>query len=354
MAEATLPSKKKSNPGTGAPAGRGKGSGHRNGNGHGGGAADAAASYRGWALFGVVLLGGVVGWRLLGTSYKHDLETICNAEKGSSLQLERESSKLAQWVRDHLGTPEGNSFYAGLGEARVQERATKLQEAADKAGVSPCPLVASYQRIAATSEARADVQHLCSDLSFPKLRTADEDARVAMLQVWTDQSARSPRTKELMATLRQAPPGAARAKVLADAASQYEVYSCANAKSLETPPPPPGSGAPVVRLGRLQVSGGVGDEDMRKALDAANPALLGCYKDGLGRKSDLTGKLAYKLAIDSSGKVARVELAEGSTGIPDVPAEACIEKVIKGLQLPALGTPMGAVVVPLELTHDDK
>jgi hypothetical protein len=342
MAEATLPAKKKAKKkvrGAAPPPPRP--------------ADDGFLAWRTWALAGALMVGGVIAWKLLGTSYRHDIETMCNAEKGSGVTLEHEYSKVTQWARERLGTPEGNELYSSLTDARVGDRPTKLQEAADKAGVSPCPIVASYQQLAATSEARVDMQHLCSETTFPKLTATDDDGRLTMFQTWVDQSARSPHSKEVMAALRQAPAGPARAKVLGEAAAKYEVFSCANVKTLEKPPPPMPTGAPVVRVTNdIQIVGGLREEDVRRAVDGINDKLLACYTEGIGRKPDLAGRALIKVTFDGTGKVSHDEPGEGSS-LSDPQTSVCLAHALRELVLPPVG-PMASVMVPLELTHAEK
>ena len=308
-------------------------------------------AWRTWALIGVVVVGGVIAWKLIGTSYKHDVETICNAEKGSGLSVEHETSKLSAWIRDHLGTPEGNELYSAINEAKVAERAKKLQDEADKLHVSPCPITASYQQIAATGDARSDLQHLCSTMTFPKLLASDDDTRLTMLENWIDAAAKSPRTKDLGAALKQAPVGPARAKVLRDAANALDVFTCENAKSLESPPPPTPTGDPVVRLySPAQVMGGLRAEDVEKVLADANPTLLDCYKKGIERKPDLGGKIAVKIQVSPDGKVVRDDPGEGNE-IADQQTLVCLARAIRALKFPPNPGPLASALLPLELTH---
>jgi hypothetical protein len=308
-------------------------------------------AWRTWAIVGVLMVGGVVAWKLVGTSYKHDIETICNSEKGSGLSTDKETSKLTAWIRDHLGTPEGNELYSSITEARVADRAKKLQDEADKAHVSPCPIVQSYQQLAATSEARADLQRLCSSLNFPKLLASDDAVRLTMVKDWINTQAKSPRTKELLDQLSQAPPGPERAKVLRDAAGKLDVYSCENAKSLEAPPPPEPTGEPVVRLySSMQVVGGLREEDVTKALADVTPALVDCYKKGIERKPDLAGKITVKLQVDPDGKITRDEPGEGSA-LSDQQTMLCLAHVIRTMKFPANPGPLASILLPLELTH---
>jgi hypothetical protein len=314
---------------------------------------DGLLTPRNLALLGVVLVGGVIAWKLLGTSYTHDVETICNAEKGSGQSAEHDASKLTQWIRDHLGTPEGNELYSTLGDTHVAERAKKLQEAADAQHVSPCPLVATYQVMSAHGDARSDVQHLCSDLTFPKLATSDDDARMAMLHKWIDTSAKSPDTKALGAAMQQAAAGPDRAKVLSDAANKMDIFTCNNARALSTPPASVPNGAPLVRLySELQIIGGAKDEDVKKALADMTPDLVACYQDGLGRKPDLVGKLVVKAEFDSTGKIRRADPAEGAQ-VADAQTGTCILTKLRTMKIPVSG-PLVSVLFPIELTHDSK
>jgi hypothetical protein len=310
-------------------------------------------AWRTWAVLGAALVGGVIAWKLVGSSYKHDVETICNAEKGSGLAVDHDATKVTQWVKDHLGTPEGNQFYASIMDTRLTERAKKLQDAAGQAGVSPCPLVASYEQLNAQGDARADVQHLCSEIAFPRFLATDDPGRLDMLEKWIDASAKSPRTKEVGAALQKAPAGPERAKVLADAASKLDIYLCVNAKTLESPPPPVPSGAPIVRLyADPQINGGAKVEDLKTALAGITPDLDACYADGITRRPDLTGKLLVKMEIDATGKVARASPAEDSA-LADAPTASCIVNKLRTMKVQVSG-PLVSFLLPLELVHADK
>jgi hypothetical protein len=314
---------------------------------------EGLTSWRTWAIIGVVLFGGIITWKLVGTSYKHDIETICNAEKGSGLAVDHDASKVSQWVRDHLGTPEGNQLYSALSDARLSERSKKLQEVADQNGVSSCPILETYQKLAAAGDARSDVQHLCSEVSFPKLVTSDDAGRLDMLQKWIAASAKSPRTKDIGAALQQAATGADRAKVLTDAASKLDIYTCSNAKTLESPPAPAATGAPVVRLfADPQVIGGAKEEDVRTAVAVVAPDLAACYQDGITRVPDLAGKLLLKMELDPSGKVMRASPAEGAA-LKDAQTVTCIVNKVKTMKV-AVSGPLTSIMLPFELTHADK
>lgn len=306
-------------------------------------------AWRSWAVIGVLLVGGVVAWKLLGSSYKSDVETICNAEKGSGFTIEHDPSKVTQWVRAHLATPEGNELYSGLGEMKVHDRGKRLQSTADELKVGACPAVASYEKVAADGDYKTDLQRLCSNVTFPKLAELDDAARLAALEEWIDKNAKSPRTKELADPLRQGGPPE-RAKLLRDTANKENVYTCDVAKTLEAPvAPPKGKGAPTVRpYAAPQINGGLAAEDLAKGLAEVTPAMNECYKAGLAKKPDLEFKMAVKMKVDPAGKVSGAMPAE--PGVPDREVTECILKAIKSMKLPAPSGPLVTVFVPLELT----
>jgi hypothetical protein len=314
---------------------------------------DAPLGWRTWAIVGVVLVGGVIAWKLLGTSYTRDVQSICNAEQLSGHPADKEASKMASWLRDHLGTPEGNELFSSVTDSKVADRAKVLQGGADKAHVSPCPLVETYQRLAAESDYRVDVQRLCSTFTFPKLLASDDATRLQMLEDWIDKNAISPRTKDLADPLRQAPTGADRAKVLREAATKMDVFSCENAKTLEAPTPAPIKGEPVVRMYMIpQVIGALQAPDLVKGVQDLQPALVDCYKKAIERKPDLVGHFNVKLEIDASGKVIKDSPGEDST-VNDHDTVICLAHALRGAKFPSNPGPLTTALVPLELAHAD-
>jgi hypothetical protein len=305
-------------------------------------------AWRTWAVLGVVLLGGVVAWRLLGSSYKGDVQTICNAEAGSGLTVEHDMPKVSKWIRDHLGTPEGNELFSTLSDAKLLERAKKLQQEADANKVGACPMVQAYQQVAAEGEYRSDLQRLCSSIAFPKLAEMDDAGRLSKIEDWINKDARSPRTKELIEPLRQGSP-ADRAKLLRDTATKYDVFSCDVAKILESPPVAPAPAVPKVRVwANPQINGGITPGDLAKAIVDVTPAMTDCYKDGLAKKADLAGKAEIKLSVDPDGKVTDVGALDSS--ITDRDVMSCTFKVLKTMKLPKSQTPLVTVLIPLEMT----
>jgi hypothetical protein len=196
-----------------------------------------------WGMsMGVALVGAVLAWRLTGTTLRADVETICSAELRSGLTMRHEMPALGDWVRGHLATPEGNELVATLGDLPMADRAGVLQASAVAQRVTPCPMAASYDALVAEGDARADLQRLCSYVTFPDLAQDDDAARLEALEDWIAREARDPRTKALADPLRAAGSPADRARVLRAAARAIGIVTCDVAKVLESAPPPPDAG----------------------------------------------------------------------------------------------------------------
>jgi hypothetical protein len=301
-----------------------------------------------WGVIGVVLFGAIVVWKLWGSSYAGDVRAICDAEKGSGFTIAKDAPKVTQWIRANLDTPEGNTFYSTLNDTRLAERGKRLQAEADSLKLPACPLVAAYERLDAEAEYRADLQHICSSLTFPKLAELDDDGRLAAVEDWIDKLAKSPRTKELGAALRSAP-AAARPKVLRDTGTDLDVFSCETARILEGPQAAPTtSGVPVVRLrAPPEVTGSMNAEELTKVLVDLMPGMTACYQKGLTGKPSLSGQVAIKVHVDPDGKVTRAN-AE-STMVEDRDTLTCMADVIRAAKLPKNPGPLVSILVPLDL-----
>jgi hypothetical protein len=196
------------------------------------------------AVAGSVLVAGVVAWRLAGASVQRDVAAICGAESRSGWTLRREMPALTEWIRGHLTTPEGNTIFASLGDVGAAERGSRLRAEAAARGIEACPLAAAYDGLAADADARAELQRVCSYVTFPDLSALDDAARLDALEAWIERDASTPRTRALAGLLRDASTPADRAAVLRAAATALDVFTCDVAGVLERPPPAPDAGGP--------------------------------------------------------------------------------------------------------------
>jgi hypothetical protein len=196
----------------------------------------------GAALGGLGLIVGVVAWRLCGATYRADIETLCGAESRSHLTLSNDMPALNEWLGEHLVTPDGNELLARLGDVPMADRAERLRATATAQGVSACPMAHSYDRLVAAGAYRAELQLLCSYVTFPHLADGDDAARLADVEAWIDNRASDARTRALAGPLRVAQTSAERARLLRAASRDIGIFTCDVAKVLESPPPAPDAG----------------------------------------------------------------------------------------------------------------
>jgi hypothetical protein len=258
-------------------------------------------------------------------------------------------SKVTQWIRANLETPEGNTFFSTLSDTRLSERAKRLQTESAAVKLTACPMVSSYQALYAEGEYRSDLGNLCSSLTFATLAQLDDDGRLATIEEWIDKQAKSPRTKELAEPLRSAASPAARAKLLRDAGNKMDVFMCKTAETLDSPQAPPKPSSPTVRVWSApQVIGPMKEEDLAKALADVTPAMNECYRKGLEKKPGLEGQVSIKMQIDNEGKVTKA--APADLKFDDHDTLGCLIGAVKEAKLPKNPGPIVSVLVPLELT----
>jgi hypothetical protein len=198
---------------------------------------------------GLLLLSGLVIWRLGGPKYASDVATLCDAEGRSGFGLRREMPALGDWIRGHVVTPRGNVLLARLGDLPMADRAAAIRVEAQAAGVAACPLADSYDAIVAEGATRADFQRLCSYVTFPDLATHGDAARLTAIEHWLATQATDPATRALADPLREATTPAERARLLRDASKDAGLLTCDIARVVETPLPPPDAGAPPLEAG---------------------------------------------------------------------------------------------------------
>jgi hypothetical protein len=175
-------------------------------------------------------------WRLHG-SYGADVETMCDAEALSGVPLRRDMAAVADWIRARLGTPDGNAFYATLEDLPVVERSARLARAASALGIPSCPLAAAYERLVDDGRVRADMQHLCSRVTFPDLLDLAGEERAAAIERWIDADGATAPVRALGPPIHAAATPQDRARILNDAALAIDVLTCDVAKDLVAPDP---------------------------------------------------------------------------------------------------------------------
>ncbi|HZU83232.1 MAG TPA: hypothetical protein VE987_09960 [Polyangiaceae bacterium] len=201
------------------------------------GALPSAAATTALALgAGALLVASAVCAKLVGSTYRRDVQTICDAERRSGYALGESMADVTAWTRANLTTPEGNELFTTIGYAPLESRAGLLRAEASAVGLRGCAAAASYERLTLDAEYRGDLQRLCSRVTFPDLADQDDAARLGVLTDWIGRQARSPRTRDLAAALGGARP-IERAALLRAEARAMAVFSCELARTLDVPRP---------------------------------------------------------------------------------------------------------------------
>jgi hypothetical protein len=186
------------------------------------------------ALGGSLLLAAAAGGRLAATP-RADVAAICDAERESGTPMRRSLASVAEWTRDHVRSPEEQLFFSSLRDAPLAERADRLRLHARAAGIPACPLADTYAELAREALYRADMQSLCSTVTFPGFSELDPTERVDALEAWTRERAASPRTSALIGALREATTPDERARAFRQAAGEIDVVTCDLAALLGRP-----------------------------------------------------------------------------------------------------------------------
>lgn len=189
------------------------------------------------ALAGAALVAGVLAWRLVTASYRADVESLCDAERRSGFTMHDDLPALNEWMRGRMTTAAGNALLSGLGDVPFADRPGRLRAAAAAVGLRACPTAVSCDRLVAEGSCRADMQRLCSYVTFPDLLHLDDEARLEALERWIADDASGPCARTMADPLRLAETPAVRAAALRAASKAVGILTCDVAKVLEAPPP---------------------------------------------------------------------------------------------------------------------
>jgi len=100
-----------------------------------------------------------------------------------------------------------------------------------------------------------------------------------------------------------------------------------------------------IELGEISISGGFSKEVIQKTFKRGLSAMERCYQKALEKKPNVRGEATFQLAIDSSGRVTKVDLV--SSKLNDKNLEQCLIQKVKELTFP---TPEGAEKVNVTVT----
>ncbi len=89
----------------------------------------------------------------------------------------------------------------------------------------------------------------------------------------------------------------------------------------------------TIELGEVIVTGDLQEKSIREVLKKHIPSFNICYRQSLGKQPDSKGKFVFKLVIDSSGRVTKVDPDKGAT--EENQFKRCMLQELKKLHFPA-------------------
>jgi hypothetical protein len=188
--------------------------------------------------FGSALLCAVVVVQLCASSERADVALLCDGERRSGLLLRGDLGRVDEWIRAHLRVPRINRAFAAVRDAPLGERGTRVRALARAAGqATSCPLADALDAMADEAVVRAELQAVCSYVTFPGLADLDEAERGAVVGAWLGEHATAPRMRVLAAAFTEAR-ALDRARLLKDVAHEADVWTCDVGKLLEPSPTP--------------------------------------------------------------------------------------------------------------------
>jgi hypothetical protein len=296
-------------------------------------------------LAGILLLAGVVVWRLTAGSYKTDLRKICDAEKASGADP-HDVQRAEAWAKDHAETPEASAWLTELLKKGMSERAKTLKDEAQKYGIASCPLATTYERMRLEGEYRADLLAMCTSMDVGVVELGDDDERLRLMLEWINAKAKSTRTKALADDLAKAD-AKARPGILRDAASGMSVYQCELVATLLKPQAKPRKDEPSIELGSPQINGDMAADKVIAAFLTKEPVLRACYDTGLAKNANLAGRMMVKVGVSPSGKTIRAGTEKGTT-LADGDVAKCALKAVSEIVFPPTGSPIVSIMLPLD------
>jgi hypothetical protein len=301
---------------------------------------------RWFVLAGLLLLGGVIAWRLTAGSYKADIKKICFAEKSSGVDATKDVKKVEAWAKDHLDTPEANAWMSELEKKGVADRGNGLRDESKRLGIDECPLTASYETLLLEGEYRQDIVGLCSLTQLPEIEASDDAERLHKVLDWIGVHAKSPRTKALGDKLAQTDPKT-RPDVLREAVNGAAVYQCELVSTLLKPQTRQRKDEPVIELGSPQVNGDLTVDKIVAVFLKNRDAMRKCYDIGLAKNSELSGRVMLKVALAAGGKVNKAATEKGTT-LGDADVIKCVLKTTTEMTFPPAQSPIATLLLPLE------
>lgn len=279
-------------------------------------------------------------------TYVADVRAICSAEGPAETTIVASRTLVEALARKSVRGEKGLALADALKTAAPDSAATQLREAAEDAGVSPCPAVASYQALASRLVVVKSAERMCSGLLPATLARLPRAARFDRLQDWTHTTITEPALDDLLASIAKA--GATpddKTARLRTSLSELGIHECGVLSGLASPlDPTPG---PNVRVQSVSVQSDPRDKAVSDELRAKLPDFRECYDKGLAKEPNLAGAIVVKFRLDEKGAID-FALAQDDSTITTPAVSTCVLDVVKSAHgPPGPGKSPGGITVAM-------
>jgi hypothetical protein len=265
-------------------------------------------------------------------SYVADVRFICTAEGPAETTIVKSRTLVEALSRKNIRGDKGLALIEGLKKAAPDAAASQLQEAAEGAGVTPCPAVASYQTLASRVVLQKNAERMCTGMNPGTLAKSPRASRFATLMDWTHTNVTEPALDELLASIDKAGTSPAdKTARLKTSLSDLGIHECGVLSGLASPLE--SVLGPNVRIQSVSLQSDAREKVVADDLRSKLPAFRECYDKGLAKDPALAGNVVVKFLLAESGSIDFALVQEDSSiYVPAV--STCVVDVVKSAKWP--------------------
>lgn len=278
-------------------------------------------------------------------TFAADVRAICSSESRAETTIPRGRSVIESLARRDIHGSDGLELVDTLRSVSPEDAAINLKAAAEKAGVSDCPAIASYRALSARLALQKSAGRMCRDMDPTPLGRTPRAARFARVRDWARTVVADPALDALLA--KQAEGGGTPEETTARfraALSDLDLHDCGVFAGLTSAlDPVPGANALVQSVA---VQNDTREAAVAAALRAKVPDYRRCYEAGLAKDASLAGTMSIKFRLNENGLIDFALVQDDSTLLA-ANVLGCVVDAVKTAQGPAgaAKNPGGLIVV---------
>ena len=263
-------------------------------------------------LGGITVGGLLVAWNWRDQKRRAaEIGSLCNAEASAGVPLERNRSRVEDWMKARASTDEGRALVEQLHRVTPTVAASTLSTHATQAGVTACAAADGYVALARRNVRQIGLDKVCREMNPVGVERTPQATRLRVVADWARDNVKDPGVDALLAPLLQVSLETALAdlrRLLAD----HEVHVCSLLEALASPiDAHPGPNV-FLRFVRVQDAR---EQQVAVAVRSKLPAIIECYAEDLARTpppppSALAGALNVGFLVTEKGSVERTQVEE--------------------------------------------